>query len=184
MTFEEAFRAHHPEVRRWVVWRFGEEMADDATQEGFLYAWLNWETGATVQNLKAWLTGVTKYAALAMLRGDRTTHSKRTLKRDIAPFHGRAAALSEPYDPESDPREQPAEQGLAMYIAQLRSHFGCLGPAQQEVLAALAEGETAQEFADRTGRSQQAVSAAVQLGRKRMRERLGDSKPHVWGLTA
>lgn len=180
MTFEEAYRKHAAEIRRWVVWRFGEEMADDALQEGFLYAWLNWQTGETTQNLKAWLTGVTKYAALAMLRGGTTTHSKSTLKRDIAPFWGRAAAMSVPYAAESDPREQPAEQGLAIYVAQLRDHFGNLGPAQREVLTALAEGETAQEFANRSGRSQQAVSGAVRLGRQRLREALGDEAPHLW----
>lgn len=171
MTFEDAYHQHRADVRRWVVWRFGEEIADDATQEGFLYAWENWETGKTAQNLKAWLIGVTKYSVLHMLRpSTRARSDTSTLK--IAPFWGRAGAKTEPWDAESDERAEEPQQGLALYVAQLREHFGSLGPAQRDVMNALADGDTPSEIAAKTGRSLSATTMAISLGRKRLREKL------------
>lgn len=181
MTFEEAYGEYGHQLLRWTIHRFGPEMADDVLQEGLLQAWKHWQQpGFTPDNVKPWLFGVVKYAGLHMLRAGRTLSSR---EGEVAPFWGRNADNSAELNPDMKLPPNTPTQGLAVYVAQLRHHFGCLGPAQQEALLALAEGETAQEFADRTGRSQQAVSAAVQLGRKRIRERLGDSEPHVWGLT-
>lgn len=173
MTFEEAYRLYKPEVKRWVSWRFGEEIADDATQEGFLYAWANWETGETAQNLKAWLIGVTKYSVLHMLRGGNTERTRKdSSELQIAPFWGRAATKMVPWDAETDERTEAPQQEVALYVAQLRSHFGTLGPAQRDVLNGLADGDTPTEIAEKTGRSLSATTMAISLGRKRLREKL------------
>lgn len=176
MTFEEAYAAHSVQLLRWASWRFGPEMADDVVQEGMLHAWENWDSGQASDNFKGWFFGVVKYTGMRMLRGG---ESLRAQGGKVAPFWGRNFKNSAPLDmDETVAIPIRANQGVALYVEQLRHHFANLGPAQREVLNALADGETAQEFADRTGRSQQAVSGAAQLGRKRLREALQDDRPY------
>lgn len=179
MTFEEAYAAHSVQLLRWASWRFGPEMADDVVQEGMLHAWENWDYVDNRRDSKTWLFGVVKYTGMRMLRAGNTMSSRGG---KIPAFWGRNAESTNEYNvdgntPESTIPVRP-RQGVALYVKQLRHHFANLGPAQREVLNALADGETAQEFADRTGRSQQAVSGAAQLGRKRLREALQDDRPY------
>jgi RNA polymerase sigma factor (sigma-70 family) len=165
-SFEQMYRDHHRAVARWLGWRFGDDIVDDAVQETFLQAWRLRERIATVENIRPWLIGIAKRVAGHMIRA--------------AGALCRGGAVSDlQWSEESDDRAEPPPQGLALYVEQLRSHFGQLGPTQREALSALADGETAQEFAERTGRSQQGVSDAVRLGRRRLRERLGDDFPFV-----
>jgi RNA polymerase sigma factor (sigma-70 family) len=159
--FDTVYREQRPVVYRWVAWRYGETLADDVVQEAFLQAWLKWGQIDAVENIRRWLIGIAKFVARHMVR------ATGTLSRG-------GAAITIPWEADADVRVDPASPELSLYVTQLRDHFGCLGPTQREALTALADGDTAQEFAERTGRSQQAVSEAVRLGRRRMRERLGD----------
>jgi RNA polymerase sigma-70 factor (ECF subfamily) len=164
--FEDIYRDHHRAVARWLGWRFGEDIVDDAVQETFLQAWRLRDRIEGVGNIRPWLIGIAKRVAGHMIR------TASALCRG-----GSVTDLE--WSEQTDPRAEPPPQGAALYLEQLRSHFGCLGPTQREALTALADGETAQEFAQRTGRSQQGVSDAVRLGRRRLRERLGDDLPFV-----
>lgn len=178
MTFEEVYAAHGVQLKRWAVWRFGVEMADDVVQEGLLHAWENWEAGEVRDNIKTWLFGVVKYTGFHMSRSGETMSSRGG---KIAPFWGRNTDNVVEYnlDAVTAIAIRPS-QGVALYVEQLRDHFANLGPVQHEALNALADGETAKEYSERTGRSQQAVSGALQLGRKRLREALSDDRPHAW----
>lgn len=166
MTFEDVYREHHRPVLRWLAWRFGERIAEDAVQETFLQAWKAWDRVESIDNMRRWLIGTAKHVAGHMLR------AAGTLSR------GGDVVMVE-WSGEADMRATEAPQGMALYVEQLRGHFGCLGPAQQEALNALADGDTLQEFAERTGRSQQAVSGAANLGRRRLREKLKDDSPFM-----
>lgn len=162
--FNTVYREQRGAVYRWASRRFDDTLAEDIVQETFLQAWLNWPKIEAAQNIRRWLIGIAKYVGRHMIR------AMRAVSRG-----GSATVVS--WEPQADERADPASPEISMYVAQLRDHFGCLGPVQREALTALAEGETAQEFADRTGRSQQAVSGAVRLGRQRLREVLGDAVP-------
>lgn len=177
VEFAHIYKDYGPKLRRWLGYRFGDGIADDAVQETFACLWEEWHQRDQIENVHGWIFVTAKFVIGHMRRGKDTYRAKGTAK--IASFYNRGGE-SEPWDAETDMRVADAPQGVAMYVEQLRDHFANLGPVQEEVLNALADGETAKEYSDRTGRSQQAVSGALQLGRKRLREALSDDRPHAW----
>ncbi len=160
-TFDQVYRAHRPFVRRWVTRRYGEDMADDVLQETFFRVWQKWSAIGEVDNLRRWLIGIAKFVAGHMLR------AAHTLTR------GGGMEMVE-WNPEVDQRAEPPRQELQLYVDQLRSHFAGLGPAQRDTLTALADGESALDIAERTGKSLASTTMAISLGRKRLREKFGD----------
>jgi DNA-directed RNA polymerase specialized sigma24 family protein len=149
------YEEHHRHIARYLKPRcdhFAE--VDDVLQETFLVAWRIW-ANQQVDNVRAWLIGIARRVRLSMRRGA---------------MLGSDGALLIEYEPEADTREAPENQELALYVAQLREKFGCLGPAQAAVMNALADGKTITEVAIERGTTQQAASLAASLARKTLRQ--------------
>lgn len=167
MTFDEAYAAYNRPLRRWVAYRFGEDIAEDVTQETFMQALLNWSKVEDLSNLRRWLWGIAKHVAGHMLR------SKSAVKR------GKDLVI-EWSDDVLRVASNVAPQGVSLYVEQLRHHFEGLGPAQRVALEGLAAGNTPEEIAAETGQSSASVRVAASAGRKRLREKLNDTAPYVW----
>lgn len=135
---------------------------DDVVQEALITAW---EIGITD---KLGMLRLTRFAAARARRP-----VTRTGINQYAGPHAATDLVRESYDAEADGRAVAPQQGLALYVEQLRRHFEGLGPAQQDGLSGLADGLTVGEVAERHGRTVAATSAAISLGRQRLCQKLG-----------
>lgn len=162
MTFEDAYRTHRAGLlryaRRWCS-NDGALDPEDVAQETFLTAMGLWAKRSG-DNVFAWLVGIGRRVYWHLYR------DKGRTKRG-----GRATTVE--WNPETDHRAVPATQEVALYVAQLREKFGCLGPAQASAMEAVAEGFSGAEIAEMRGTTQQAAALSISTGRKRLREMLG-----------
>jgi len=164
---EELYAQHHRALRRWAERRFGPEMCEDVVQEAFLQVHRNNHRLAGVDDARRWLFGTAKYVGAHMLRA--ASAGKR----------GGDLVVDWSHEAEQAADEAPA-QGLALYVEQLRAHFGDLGPSQRAALTGVSEGLTASEVAERQGCTLSAVTMSLSLGRRRLREKLQDQDPASW----
>lgn len=135
---------------------------EDVVQEALTAAWKIDVTD------KLGLLRLTRFAAARA----RHPHYRLGLSR-YAGSHAAPDLRLESYDAESDDRAVAPQQGVALYVEQLRRHFEGLGPAQQEVLSDLADGLVPGEIAEKHGRSIAATNMAISLGRRRLCQKLG-----------
>ena len=167
MTFDEVYLRYRSQIQHWIGYRFGEDISEDVTQETFIRLHRNWAKLDQIDNLRRWLFGTARYVAIHMLRAMQAV--------------SRGAGSVVEWSDEAEEVPAAPKQGMALYIDQLRAHFAGLGPAQRDAVEALAAGDTAKEYSDRTGRSLSATTMALSLARKRLCEKLGDDRPYAWG---
>ena len=163
--FTGAYRTHARHVERYLRNRCGcvrNGESEDALQETFLAAWRIWDRRQT-DNLRAWLCGIAKLVARKL----RYISLMRPRPKKLGDY----AVTAIEYDPAADVRSVDPAQESAVTLGQLRSKcFPLLGPAQASALGGIADGLTPLELATRDHKSLSAVTMALSLGRKRLRE--------------
>jgi len=155
VEFSDAYRQHFRRVTQYVRRRCQPDDVDDVVQETFLQAWAGWHR-SPVEDPVGYFLWHAKYVILRMRR-----HA------------GRMCRTGETVDLEDVVIAQPAMQGVALYVEQLRAHFCDLGPAQHRVMEALHQGDTLTEIAQREGREPKAIATYAARARKTMRQRFG-----------
>lgn len=154
MTFDAAYRENHRQVRRYLSRRCDHLIElDDAVQETFAQAWRIWQQ-RTSDNVRAWLIGIARRVFSHMRRAALCRVESQSIE----------------WKSESDHRTHPPSQELAAYVMQLRGKFCQLGHGQRDAMNGVADGLTAEEIAQRLGKTSATVRMALTSGRRRLRE--------------
>jgi RNA polymerase sigma-70 factor, ECF subfamily len=168
-TFESAYAAHRPAIRRHLARLVGETEADDLTQEVFVRALGGLADLRDAGRLKAWLYRVATNAALDRLRrASRAVHQtfdEEQMSDAARPGGGRAVPL--PVESDAIRREMSAC---------VRAHVDRLPEAQRTVLVlSEIEGHADAEIATLVGTSVGNVKIRLHRARARLRDDLARS---------
>ncbi len=156
-----AFAAHAPELRAYVLARFGGHVAaDDVVQEAFARLVREVAAGRAPDAVRPWLYRVAHNLAVSELRGPGS----------------REAELDVPGRPE--PRAPSAEAELETWSldGELRAALGALSPAARRSVLLAADGYSSREIAAAVGRTELASRALLCRARRSLRELLAGTE--------
>jgi RNA polymerase sigma factor (sigma-70 family) len=166
-SFEAVYRAHLPEVWRYVRARLPDEAsAQDVTSDAFLRALRSWERyDPTRGEVGAWLCGVARHSVADWWRRRRPEHL-------VGSLGGLSALDARPSDADDPEAAALRTEGADA----LRRHLGCLTGREREAVALrFGAGLTSPEVGAVLGISPTAARMAVHRAVAKLREVITDA---------